>query len=1449
METKSDIAIVGMSIYCPGADNIDEFWNNLINGVDSITDVPNECIEHFYFNNNDGSIDRFYCRRGGFANPFKVDPIRYGILPIAAEGMDPEHFISLAGVEQALRDAGIFEKKISLNNACIIIGRGNFSGLVALRSLEIIRTASQIAEIIKTALPEIPDADIDKIKKNYQQQQGRYQADTAIGTMPNLIASLVANKFDMHGPAYTVDGACASGLIAVNHSIRLLQSGQCDIAVAGGLHSGQSAMFWSVFNMMGAMSRKQQISPFSEDADGLLIGQGGGMVVLKTLDRAIKDGDRIYAVIKGTSVCSDGGGSHVMVTSVQGQKRALSMAWENAGMNPLHIGYIEAHGTATPIGDKTEIAALTEYFGNNTRPNALVGSVKSNIGHTMPAAGMIGLIKTALALYHRQIPPTLHCEKPLKAIFESRFSPVQKLTDWDESQYPLIAGVNAFGFGGINAHAVVTAYQDPNLKIIPKPQKSSEEAIAVSASSKEQLIKKLKAGEYTHTGGDYRIVIFNPDKERIEKAISIISKDKAWKGRLDIWFSNTPLLLNGGKIAFLFPGFNFDMQSETDSISDYFDYPRIQFNSNDALQEQSVKHFYISLLSDLAMGKLGVHADMYAGHSLGEWHATRAAGLVSEEFEKITTSLKLEDEKSEMEEFHFVAIGLGFNYEKINIWCNDIPNLYLANDNCPSQMLLCGTTQAKDLLIEKLKKEQIYYQVLPYQSGFHTPFIADKVEVARKSLENIEIKPSKVPVWSATTLDVYPTNKEEFVELVIDHLIKPVRFRELIEKLYEKEKARVFIQIGLGGLVGFVDDILKGKEYSAISSSIPTRLGIDQLKRIMALLYIEGKEIDYTFLGVKIQYQIYKHIYTLPIGAPLTREFSFLRETIKQYYVPASAAKISSDSFQASKNVNNPILQVANENLCNAVHVQDELIKLFAKNGYLNQANMNGFRPVAKKQTETSAPQKMLVKKTGTKFEETLRLTLDDHPYLEDHSIIRQPKGWKHVDDLNPVVPLTMTIELLAEIAQKQEPNRKIIKIASIAATKWIPVEKPFEGKVIGTWKSEDKVSLELQGYAFADIIFGDQYPEPPAEYEGKIDIGKEIMPTISKAEVYDRYTFHGPDYQSNQIIKAICERGILCISEKERGKASLLDNFGQILGLFLHLTETENTISFPVRVKEINFYQNMFDQKGSFEQTTIVKSLTSNFSIADIVNKRDGKIWAVAKSWVGQRFELDQIMWDVILKPNKNTIAHEIAPNVYYYYNAYSKMVSWFFLYKRYLNYLEKQHYDSLSPNKQKEYIISRIALKDAVRKFKPKDNGEYRFPVEIFMDHDHNGKPYVYGYEELEKIEVSLSHKEFHSVAIASNKPVGIDIEMITERDTHFMEIAFTSNEIKLLNNKEQVEWIARFWVAKEAYGKMLGTGLKGNPKQYEIQAIEGEILNINGVSIKTMKLNDNFIVGWTI
>ncbi|MDR3218448.1 MAG: 4'-phosphopantetheinyl transferase superfamily protein [Dysgonamonadaceae bacterium] len=1462
----NDIAIIGISCYLPGADNVNQFWNNLSNGVDSITEVPDNRISSAFFakENEKSSFDKFYFRKGGFVSLRKVDPARYGILPIAAEGLDPEQFIALSMVEEALEDAGIYEKNTSIKNCSFILGKGS-SGIAGVKLSSALYTGVMVNRIMQQMFPHTSEEELAQLKKDFHRIiAGRIQADTASGSMPSLVAALVSNKYDMKGPAYMIDAACASAHIAVINSIQLLLSGQCDIALTGGLNFNQNPPFWSLFNLLGAASHRQQIAPFSAEADGMLIGEGAGIIVLKKLKRAIADKDRIYAVIKGGSVCSDGSGVSIMAPNILGQCQVMKMAWENAGMDTRKLGYIEAHGTATQVGDRTEIASLTRFFGDKSENRVWLGSVKSNIGHLMMAAGIAGLIKTVLALYHKKIPPTLHCENPMKDVFESRFFPAQQLIDWDPGKYPLIAGVNAFGFGGINSHIILEAFEGKTVHPVSQTQVANDPLIALSAASKKELIDKLDRGDYSLSPGDYRLIVFNPTQDRIEKAKKLVDKDKPWKGRLDIWFSNKPLLAHGEKFVFMFPGFDLDVNSETQTISDYFNLPLKQLEADtgdEQLVWRSIDLYYKSLLIDSALKKLGIIPNIYMGHSIGEWHALSASGLVDND--SVEKCIKTYNPAQLLPiEVPYIAVGCG--YDKIKSWSENIPDLYLANDNCPNQILMAGTKEAADQLTERLKEERIYYQVLPFQSASHTPLVPEKIWWLKYMGDFIKLKEAAVPVWSATSLDEYPSDEESFRDLSVRHYTSTVRFRELVEKLYDQESVKVFIQIGAGNLLGFVENTLVGKDFSAIGTLSPNKTGIEQFRRLLSLLFIEGKTIDKDFLGIKetsVKKPAKKGQEIVLQNSINLTEYPMLDAFIKKRYDEAyieTYNKISASFTQApvfsNETIDDPVLRIVNDNLRGITLVQEEMLKWYKASHHPTQEtgpsattpeteNERIIAPVPSSESKTG--------RTGTSSRTELVVTLDKYPFLIDHSVTKQKKGWPVVEDLDPVLPMAMTLELLSDYAQSLQPGKKVLRLKKVVTLKWIQTEKPFKSIIESMWNSEDTIAVSIPNHASCDVIFGDSFPPVPEKYLREIDLGGNNVNEIpSKEAVYRDYLFHGEKYQSLIKILTMTDKGLRALIQKTEGKGSLLDNLGSLLGLYLMHEETVNGgVSFPLSVDEIQFFDDINDQSGIFDYTLLLKDVNDNEIVGDMVIRRDGKVWCVASGFHNLRFEFQVDVTNVTRKPETNILAKELAPNVFHYYNVFEKSSNWMFLYKRFLNLEEKKLYNGMYPNKAREFLISRIALKDAVRKFYAdrENQSKFVYPLEISVRSDENGKPRLTG-APFENIEISLAHKGTEAVAIASDKPVGIDIETIEPRGKEFMDLSFTKKELSLLEDRDQVEWSTRFWVAKEAYAKMIGTGLQGNPKQFEITSIDGDNLQIKDTIIQTIIHKKNYIIGWT-
>jgi acyl transferase domain-containing protein/NAD(P)H-dependent flavin oxidoreductase YrpB (nitropropane dioxygenase family)/NAD(P)-dependent dehydrogenase (short-subunit alcohol dehydrogenase family) len=452
VNTACDVAIVGIGCLLPRAADASTFWHNILSKVDAITEVPKERFDvDRYFDPDRHRPDKIYSRWGGFLDDVTFDPVRYGIPPNALSSIDPVQLLTLEVVHQALQDAGYLDREFARERASVILGAGGGLGDLGLQYG------------FRATLPMM---DVDGSSSDVLEQLPQWTEDSFPGILLNVIAGRVANRFDLGGANFTVDAACASSLAAVYLATRELSSGSSDLVIAGGVDTVQSPFGYLCFSKTQALSPRGRCRAFDATADGIAISEGLAVVVLKRLADAERDGDRIYAVIKGVAASSDGRDKSLTSPRPQGQMRVLQRAYAEAGFSPSTVGLIEAHGTGTVVGDAAEVASLTEVFrqAGARGGTCALGSVKSMIGHTKSTAGVAGLIKVALALHHKVLPPTLHVERPNPKLEEpdSPFFLNTDPTPWISRPdgMPRRAGISAFGFGGTNAHAVLEEYGD-----------------------------------------------------------------------------------------------------------------------------------------------------------------------------------------------------------------------------------------------------------------------------------------------------------------------------------------------------------------------------------------------------------------------------------------------------------------------------------------------------------------------------------------------------------------------------------------------------------------------------------------------------------------------------------------------------------------------------------------------------------------------------------------------------------------------------------------------------------------------------------------------------------------------------------------------------------------------------------------------------------------------------
>ena len=389
----------------------------------------------------------------------------------------------------------------------------------------------QTIRLLTTLHPEYSADELERIDKELRADLPPFNAETAPGLVPSVMCGRIANRLDLMGPAYTVDAACASSFLAVELAMADLHSGKVDMALAGGVQTSTTFMIGMIFCQLGALSRQGKVGSFSPDADGTLLGEGAGILVLKRREDAERDNDRIYAVLKAVGMSSDGRAVGMLAPRVEGEELAMRRAYELAGIAPQTVSLVEGHGTGTLVGDAIELQGLGRIFGTDGGGNAppghdpghpqpwcALGSVKSMIGHPIPAAGAAGLIKTALALYHKVLPPTLHADAGNPKLISTPFYLNSETRPWIHGgSEPRRAAVSAFGFGGINAHAILEEHAgsgDVGEATRPHLHRSFDAEVVVLAA--EGQAELLARGDELR-----RLLADNPDLDLVDLAYTL----------------------------------------------------------------------------------------------------------------------------------------------------------------------------------------------------------------------------------------------------------------------------------------------------------------------------------------------------------------------------------------------------------------------------------------------------------------------------------------------------------------------------------------------------------------------------------------------------------------------------------------------------------------------------------------------------------------------------------------------------------------------------------------------------------------------------------------------------------------------------------------------------------------------------------------------------------------
>ena len=756
------IAIIGIACRFPGARNKEAFWQLLREGVDAITEVPKDRwnVDAFY-DPTPGVPGKMITRWGGFLERIdEFDSQFFGISPREAVRMDPQQRLLLEVAWDALEDAGQVVERLAGTRTGVFIGiSGNDYGRMQM-------------------FPGLSDAYM------------------GTGNANSIAANRISYVSNFQGPSLTVDTACSSSLVAVHLACRSLWSGESTLALAGGVSAILSPTITINFSLAGMLSPDGRCKTFDAGANGYVRGEGAGVVVLKPLAKALADGDPIYALIRGSAVNQDGRSNGLTVPSQQAQESVMAAACRMAGVLPGDIDYVEAHGTGTAVGDPIEAKALGKVLAIDRRPGlpCAVGSVKTNIGHLEAASGIAGLIKVALSLKHREIPPSLHFREPNPQIpFHELPLRVQTtLGPWPHEPGATLAGVNSFGFGGTNAHLVLAGIDDRSSKAAILDPRSSY-LLPLSAHGPEALrsLAKTYRDSFPNQGPeapsalqdvcytasvrrshlDHRLAIVVRSREELTDRLEAFLRGESRPGM----YSGQQPAGSHPKLVFVFPGQGSQWWAMGRELLEREPVFRESIERCDELLRP---HSRWSLLDELtadesrsrlsqteiaqpalfalqvALASLwrswGIVPAAVVGHSVGEVAAACVAGAQSLEdairvifhrgrlMQRATGQGKMAAVELPWEEAKRALTG----YED---------RLSVAAENGPTSTTLSGDPGALEAVLESLQQKGIFVRMLQVNYAFHSSQMEPFLEELAEALQGLEPRAAALPIVSTVT--------------------------------------------------------------------------------------------------------------------------------------------------------------------------------------------------------------------------------------------------------------------------------------------------------------------------------------------------------------------------------------------------------------------------------------------------------------------------------------------------------------------------------------------------------------------------------------------------------------------------------------------------------------------------------------------------------------------------
>jgi acyl transferase domain-containing protein len=1492
--------------------------------------------------------DRIYCRRGGFLGSLaRFSPAAYGVMPTAIGG-EPDHFLALQVADEALADAGFENGSLDGKRVEVILGKGTYINSGYTNLLQHGFIVDQTVELLGQVNPSLQDDELESIRAALKASLPPFTADTVPAMVPNLVAGRIANRLDLMGASYTVDAACASSLVAVQQGIRDLRSGTCDVVLAGGVHASTPPQILMLFCQLGALSRTEQIRPFDAAADGTLLGEGVGIIVLKRAEDAERDGHSIYALIKEVETASDGKAVGLLAPRCEGEELAIRRTYERAAISPTSVELIEAHGTGTIVGDLTEIQALTRVFGErkSTFPTCGIGSVKSMISHLLPAAGIASIIKVALALEHKALPPTINCEEPSPKLELHRtpFYMNTKLRPWIHgASTPRRAGVNAFGFGGINAHALLEEYVGERAGRRPMLwPKWETELFVLQGNSNEELVRKcilLESAARTVTDEQLPELAFtsNCAEEWSALRCAIVAKDvgdliqklesarlsltsrwpNATRGQKGVYVTEQPLAMEG-KVGFVFPGEGSqyvgmlsDLCLQFDEVRECFDRSDRVFELNQCEIRPSQLLFpptHASLSPDVKVEErlwqmdvaaeavftadhalfglvshLKIFPDAVVGHSSGEFAALLASGALvlkdpddlvvhSAKLNQLFTSLAHQVPTSSL-----ATVGCADPSWIRDAISEAAGTIQIALDNCPHQVVLSGPQEAITAACRRLQTQGAICSFLPFSRGYHTLHFAPVADQLARFFEMLEITIPRVPLYSCKTARAFPTDPAAIRSLACDQWSAPVRFREVIETMYN-DGVRIFVEVGpKANLTAFIRDILEKRHHIAVPLNTVRNSGLTQLNNALGMLAAHGVQMRLEYLyshrtkrrrsldeitSVKSKkcpsehdVQLSGELPRLKLPPEYTIQHRFdplIASSGPRSKTPIESVLLSPQPGRVSERFR--VLKQHFGNLEKIVSTEENVMRAFLSERRPQQSRPLNVRVTNEYDRARKLPFPITIEhlRPQRELQGSSNLSLEEDIFLLDHVIGRSP----HRNGLNPgglpVLPLTISLEIMAEAATLLASKKHLVRIQNVRAHRWIEVPNKTRSFAISASCSsdstEDRVEVVIRELSDAAlekqdsliegvVVFGDAYPSPPQSRPSR---GKEIRFRHGPEEYY-QIMFHGPLFRTVVSVDRLEDTGAEAtlqiptthhVFRSHSGEGMLtspilLDGAGQVIGFWAWDRFEEGFTVFPVGFESMELFGPLPTNSDRIKCHAEIRTLNDGQVSSDLrLCAPDGAVLTKISGWKDKRlFDWSRPFARFVLSPTERTFTRS-CPGIVSGLCGGAEMVCrgvfergtgiWSRILARLiLNVAEQEFWMGLrGPEKyRRQWLLGRMAAKDAVRTYAAEKLNLHLNLSDIEIDAPSDGHPCITNSLQSAGLRVRLAIAQGSDCAIAAvadeGKCRGLSIEIDDRPSLSELESDLDTADSCLVHDLpvlERTQWARRIHCAKRALAKLM-------------------------------------------